>query len=55
VKIRPNERIDYASKEAFEKAGLTPGDVEKDEEDPEFVNNEEEPDDENLGDHSMQQ
>jgi hypothetical protein len=53
VKIRPNAgKVDYSSKEAFEKAGLAPGDLEKEEDDPEF-NDEQEG--ENTGDHSMQQ
>jgi hypothetical protein len=51
VKIRPNAgNVDYASKEAFEKAGLTPDEPEKEEDDPEF-NDEQEG--ENTGDHSM--
>jgi len=53
VKIRPNAgKVNYASKEAFEKAGLTPDEPEKEEDDPEF-NDEQEG--ENTGDHSMQQ
>jgi hypothetical protein len=53
VKIRPNAgKVNYASKEAFEKAGLTTEDLEKDEDDPEFKDGQE---GENTGDHSMQQ
>lgn len=40
VKIRPNAgKVNYASQEAYEKAGLTPADVEKEEleDDGEFV------------------
>ena len=62
VKIRPNaQKVNYASKEAYEKAGLTPADVEKEEfeDDGEFVNledvEEEQPSTAAVGDHSMQQ
>ena len=53
MKIRPNAgKVDYASKEAFEKAGLTPDEAEKEDDDPEFKDEQE---GENIGDHSMQQ